>query len=112
MDKLNKTQLPQVVTYMKKVINLDWEEDGIKFIVGTNPDGLIEFKFAQNSVDTELGLKAYMNNLITKHEIIMQFHLNKVMKYWGFKDEKHFYFMLAPEWIKFELNSNSRHESP
>jgi hypothetical protein len=31
---------------MKKIINLDWDLDGIKFIVGTNPDGLIEFKFA------------------------------------------------------------------
>jgi len=24
-----------------------------------------------------------------------------VLKFWGYKDEKHVYFMLAPQWIKF-----------
>jgi hypothetical protein len=47
-------------------------------------------------VDTELGLKAYMNTLITTHEVICQFDLKKVVKFWGYKDEKHVYFMLAP----------------
>lgn len=42
-----------------------------------------------------------MNTLITTHEVISQFELRKVLKYWGFKDEKHVYFMLAPQWIKF-----------
>ena len=59
-----------VVTYLKKVINMDWADDGLRFIVGTNPDGLIEFKFILESVESELGLKAYLNNLITRHEII------------------------------------------
>jgi len=48
-----------------------------------------------------LGLKAYMNTLITTHEVICQFDLKKVLKFWGYKDEKHVYFMLAPQWIKF-----------
>jgi len=52
-------------------------------------------------VDTELGLKAYMNTLITTHEVISQFKLKRVLKYWGFKDAKHIYFMLAPQWIRF-----------
>jgi hypothetical protein len=45
MDKINKQQLPEVVCYIKKVIKYDWEDDQIKFMVGTNPDSLIEFKF-------------------------------------------------------------------
>jgi hypothetical protein len=48
-----------------------------------------------------MGLKAYMNTLITTHEVISQFNLKKVLKYWGTKDEGHIYFMLAPPWIKF-----------
>lgn len=78
---------------------IDWAE--VNFIIGTNPDSFIEIKFDQKSVDTELGLKAYMNTLITTHEVISQFNLRKVLKYWGYKDEKHVYFMLAPQWIKF-----------
>lgn len=76
-------------------------------MVGTNPDSLIEFKFWQESFDSDIiGLKAYMNNLITKHDVIQQFHLKKVEKYWGYADEKFFYFILSPEWIKFDLSSN------
>jgi hypothetical protein len=39
--------------------------------------------------------------MITTHEVISQFNLKRVLKYWGFKDEKHVYFMLAPSWAKF-----------
>ena len=78
---------------------IDWAE--VDFIIGTNPESFIEIKFDQKSIDTDLGLKAYMNTMITTHEVISQFNLKKVLKYWGFRDEKHIYFMLAPSWIKF-----------
>ena len=68
LEKVNKTQLPDIVNYIKKVIMIDWAE--VNFIIGTNPDSFIEIKFDQKSVDTELGLKAYMNTLITTHEVI------------------------------------------
>lgn len=47
---------------------IDWAE--VNFIIGTNPDSFIEIKFDQKSVDTDLGLRAYMNTLITTHEVI------------------------------------------
>jgi phage-related tail protein len=78
---------------------VDWAE--VNFIIGTNPDNFIEIKFDQKSVDTDLGLRAYMNTMITTHEVISQFNLKRILKFWGFKDEKHIYFMLAPSWIKF-----------
>lgn len=78
---------------------VDWAE--VNFIIGTNPESFIEIKFDQKSVDTELGLKAYMNTLIISHEVISQFNLKRVLKYWGFKDNKHIYFMLSPPWIRF-----------
>lgn len=78
---------------------IDWAE--VNFIIGTNPDSFIEIKFDQKSVDTEMGLKAYMNTLISTHEVISQFNLRKVLKFWGWRDNRHVYFMLAPPWIKF-----------
>ena len=99
LEKVNKTQLPDIVNYIKKVIMIDWAE--VNFIIGTNPDSFIEIKFDQKSVDTELGLKAYMNTLISTHEVIAQFELRKVLQFWGTKRDNHVYFMLAPQWIKF-----------
>lgn len=99
LERTTKQQLPDIVNYIKKVIMVDWAE--VNFIIGTNPDNFIEIKFDQKSVDTELGLKAYMNTMLTTHEVISQFNLKKVLKFWGYRDDKHVYFMLAPPWIKF-----------
>eukprot|EP00347_Sterkiella_histriomuscorum_P005196 403357524 len=99
MERVTKQQLPDIVNYIKKVIMIDWAE--VNFIIGTNPDSFIEIKFDQKSIDTDLGLKAYMNTMLTTHEVVSQFNLKRVLKFWGFRDEKHVYFMLAPSWIKF-----------
>jgi len=94
LEKINRNQLPDIVNYIKKVIMIDWAE--VNFIIGTNPESFIEIKFDERTIDTELGLKAYMNTLISTHEVISQFELKKVLKYWGFKQENHLYFMLSP----------------
>ena len=65
---MTKQQLPDVVNYLKKIIMIDWAE--VNFIIGTNPDSFIEIKYDKKSIDTELGLKAYMNTLISTHEVI------------------------------------------
>ena len=78
---------------------IDWAE--VNFIIGTNPDSFIEIKFDKKSIDTERGLKAYMNTLIKSHEVISQFNLKRVIKFWGYILKDHIYFMLAPPWIKF-----------
>ena len=87
------------MNYVKKIIMIDWAE--VNFIIGTNPDSFIEIKFDQKSVDTEHGLKAYMNTLIKSHDVISQFNLRRVIKFWSYKLKGHVYFMLAPPWIKF-----------
>lgn len=99
LTKLTPPQLPDIVNYVKKIIMIDWAE--INFIIGTNPDGFIEVKFDANSEDCEMGLKAYMNTLIKTHEIVSQFQLRRIIKFWGYKHGKHIYFMLAPSWVKF-----------
>lgn len=99
LERLTPAQLADMVNYIKKVIMIDWAE--VNFIIGTNPDSFIEIKFDRKSVDTDKGLKAYMNTLIKQHEVISQFNLRRVIKFWGYKDPQHVYFMLAPSWIKF-----------
>lgn len=99
LERLTPGQLPDIVNYVKKVIMVDWAE--VNFIIGTNPDSFIEIKFDQKSVDTEHGLKAYMNTLVKSHDVINQFNLRRVIKFWGYKLKGHVYFMLAPPWIKF-----------
>ena len=47
---------------------IDWAE--VNFIIGTNPDSFVEIKFDQISIDTDLGLRAYMNTMLTTHEVI------------------------------------------
>jgi hypothetical protein len=60
-----------MVNYLKKVIMIDWAE--VNFVIGTNPDSFIEIKFDTKSIDTEFGLKAYMNTITKTHEVISQF---------------------------------------
>ena len=88
-----------MVNYLKKIIMIDWAE--VNFVIGTNPDSFVEVKFDMKSLDTEMGLKAYMNTLIKTHDVISQFHFKRVIKFWGYKNNGHIYFMLAPPWIKF-----------
>ena len=42
-----------------------------------------------------------MNTLIQSHDVISQFNLRRVIKFWGYKLKGHVYFMLAPPWLKF-----------
>jgi hypothetical protein len=87
-----------MVNYLKKVIMIDWAE--VNFVIGTNPDSFIEIKFDTKSIDTEHGLKAYMNTIVKTHDVISQFNFRRVIKFWGYKDQGYVYFMLAPSWIK------------
>ena len=50
---------------------IDWAE--VNFIIGTNPESFIEIKFDKKSVDTDLGLKAYMNVLIDQDDYLIKF---------------------------------------
>lgn len=71
LERLTPGQLPDMVNYLKKVIMIDWAE--VNFVIGTNPDSFIEIKFDTKSMDTEYGLKAYMNTIVKTHEVISQF---------------------------------------
>jgi hypothetical protein len=41
-----------------------------------------------------------MNTMISTHEVISQFKLQKVLKFWCYRADGHIYFMLSPPWIR------------
>lgn len=47
-------------------------------LAGSNPEGLIEFKIAIESIDSASGFTAYLNTQLRTHEILSQFNLQKV----------------------------------
>ena len=55
-----------MVATIKKILLDDW--DKIDFVIGTNPEDLIEIKFLNHQIDSKEGLKVYMNNLINLNE--------------------------------------------
>ena len=101
LSKVNKSMLPDIVIYLKEVIRVDWAE--INFIIGSNPDELIEIKF-ERSPDADIGLKPYMNTLISSNETISQFNLKRVLNFWGHTDAKYMYFLLMPPWHRQKVS--------
>ena len=56
----------------------------MNFVIGTNPDEMIEVKFDASSVDTQRGLHAYMNSLLAWNTKIRPYRLRKLIYYWGY----------------------------
>ena len=81
LNYLNKKQLPDMVGEIKRHIINDWSD--INFIIGTNPDDLIEIRFDSNSIDSIKGLHTYMNNLINLNDLLIKYQLRKISEYWG-----------------------------
>lgn len=102
ISKTNKNALGDMVAYIKKTILADWQD--INFVIGTNPDEMIEIKFDGKTIDTTKGLHAYMNTLLHNNEEIMGYDLRRVIHYWGFKEGQYLYYMLAPSWVKLKIN--------
>lgn len=91
-----------MVAYIKATLLGDWQD--INFVIGTNPDDMIEIKFDGKTVDTTAGLHAYMNTLMNNNLEIQSYGLRRIIHYWGFKEKKHIYYMLAPSWVRVHVN--------
>jgi hypothetical protein len=92
--------LPEVVGYIKRNLLADWSD--ISFVIGTNPEDLIEMRFEVDSLDSPQGLRTYLNNLVNSNEFVMKYQLRRVSQYWNLLSENggQLYFMLAPPWVK------------
>lgn len=62
-----------MVATIKKTLLDDW--DKIDFVIGTNPEDMIEIKFLNSQIDSKEGLRVYMNNLLNLNEKIVEFDL-------------------------------------
>lgn len=102
ISKVNRNALGDMVAYIKKTILADWQD--INFVIGTNPEEMIEIKFDGKTIDTTQGLHAYMNTLIRSNQEIMQYDLRKIIHYWGYKEGQYIYYVLAPTWVKLKIN--------
>mmetsp|Transcript_27115 Transcript_27115/g.23980 ORF Transcript_27115/g.23980 Transcript_27115/m.23980 type:complete len:172 (+) Transcript_27115:582-1097(+) len=100
--KANRNLLGNIVAFIKKTILADWQD--INFVIGTNPEELIEIKFDGKTIDTTKGLHAYMNTLLHNNEEVMHFDLRRVIHFWGYKEGHYIYYMLAPSWVKIKIN--------
>ena len=83
-----------MVATIKEMLLQDWHE--INFVIGSNPDDMIEIKFETSTVDTLKGLHAYMNTMMSVNPDIMRFQLRRITHYWGVREKKYVYYMLAP----------------
>ena len=102
LKKTNRNTLGDIVAYIKKTILSDWQD--INFVIGTNPEEMIEIKFDGKTIDTTKGLHAYMNTMLHSNSEVMQYDLRRVIHYWGYKEGQYIYYMLAPSWIKLKIN--------
>jgi len=102
ISKVNRNATTDMVAYIKKTILSDWQD--INFVIGTNPEELIEIKFDGKTFDSSKGLHAYMNTLLHNNQQVMEYDLRRVIHYWGFKEGQYIYYVLAPSWIKLKIN--------
>ena len=45
-----------------------------------------------------------MNNLMSASSVIRKYGLRRVPHYWGYREEHHIYYMIAPPWVKLLIN--------
>lgn len=97
-----RTLFMEILEEVKKVLLADWND--VNFVIGTNPEEMIEIKFESNTIDTEKGLKIYMNNFISANTVMRKYGLRRVCHYWGYKEDSYIYYMIAPPWVRLLVN--------
>ena len=80
IQTITKSKMKDIVDHLKKLLLSDWND--VNFVIGTNPQDMIEVKFEIDSADTAHGLNAYMNTLMNSNEVIANYNLRKVTQYW------------------------------
>ena len=98
-----RTVFMEILEEVKKVLLADWND--VNFVIGTNPEEMIEIKFENNSIDTEKGLKIYMNNMISANSVMRKYGLRRISYFWGYKEDDYIYYMVAPPWVKLVVNN-------
>jgi len=75
-------------------------------MIGDEED-LIIMEFEVSSIDSEKGLLAYMNNIITRNDEMAAFALSKVAELWNHKTgDGSIFYALKPSWVKREATQS------
>mmetsp|Transcript_19821 Transcript_19821/g.18864 ORF Transcript_19821/g.18864 Transcript_19821/m.18864 type:complete len:116 (+) Transcript_19821:581-928(+) len=76
LRKPTRALLPEMVSEIKRNLLADWSD--INFVIGTNPDDMIEMRFELGTLDSPMGLLAYLNNLVNSSDIMLKYQLKRV----------------------------------
>lgn len=100
----SRNQIRDMIGFLKSKIAKDWEDS--VFVIGVNPEDMIELRFESESIESTQSLNTYMNLLIETDDEIFSFKLRKHISKWGLNKEGFISFVLCPPWIHPQNPSN------
>lgn len=94
----NEALLPDMMRLLATLIDEDWTDT--EFQIYRDEEDLIVIEFELESVDSEKGLLAYMNRIISLNDEVSQYALSKVSELWNHKaGDGSIYYALKPSWV-------------
>jgi hypothetical protein len=95
----NEAALPDMMRLLATLIDQDWEDS--EFQIYRDEEDLIVIEFDLESVESEKGLLAYLNNIIATNDELAPYALAKVPELWNHKaGDGSIYYALKPSWVK------------
>ncbi|DBA00643.1 TPA: hypothetical protein N0F65_003572 [Lagenidium giganteum] len=99
VDAMTRKLLPDIIKEMHEVLSQDWA--GVEFAVAPTEDDNISVRFSENSIESEVGLIAFMNVFCRSHRVALKYNLQKVAEDWNSKPgDGGLYFVFRPPWVK------------
>lgn len=97
-ENYTKANLPYLLNNLFKIIEEDYFD--YDFTVMLSDDEQICVRFVVDQIDSEDGLKAYMNTLILKSDRLNQYNLHRDITKWGINGgDGYIYYLIRPPWI-------------
>ena len=99
LEKPSRKLLPDIVKEIHDVMTQDWSD--YSFDVLATEDDNVAVRFDLTTVDSEKGLLAYMNVMVSSNEVVQKYLLKKVVEDWDTKPgDGYMYFMFRPPWVQ------------
>jgi len=113
-EQPQRSLLNECLKKLQQIVQRDWSD--YEFSVLSTEDDQIVLRFNLDTVESERGLKAYMNVFSATNDSIAEFQLQRAIEDWGTKPgDGWLYFMFKPPWSKsknvdtfFALNPDGR----
>ena len=93
-----RVHLPEIVKGLHKIVTADWAD--YDFQVLATEDDNVAVRFDLVTVESQVGLLAYMNILASQDSTVGGYGLQKVVEDWNTKPgDGYLYFMFRPPWV-------------